>query len=95
MSDIDCANRTHVCFAACCILGEVWEDDGVTRVKRNDEVCPHLQNDLTCDRYESRPRQCHWDCRRHCSIWIDFERVVPNPDLEDTINGLRLRQKSR
>lgn len=73
---IDCENRTHLCHAACCILGGER-----VPVKQADQRCPHLTDDLKCGIYEDRPEACQYDCRRNCTIWIDFERKVPNPDL--------------
>jgi hypothetical protein len=71
------------------VIGKVVEDDGT--VIKEDGPCPFLGEDLKCTRYETRPKCCRYDCRRVCSIWIDFERKVPNPDLEKLLNGLRLR----
>lgn len=77
---IDCASRTHLCHAACCILG-----GGRVPVKEKGKRCPHLRDDLKCGIYENRPEACQYDCRTNCRIWIDFERKVPNPDLEEQV----------
>lgn len=85
MAEIDCENRTHLCHAICCIVGEVRDDDG-NLVHADGERCPHLTEDLRCAIYEDRPTVCRtFDCRNKCSIWCDYERYVPNPDLGDRL----------
>jgi hypothetical protein len=93
---IDCANRIHLCHAACCRLtfalskqdvmeGIVrWELGRPYMIARNkDGYCGHLDgNCLGCTVYENRPVTCRgYDCRKDERIWLDFEKKIANPDL--------------
>jgi|GEM_PF-490005 len=94
---IDCENRVHLCKAACCALAfplsrqDVAE--GVVRwnpqrpyenARGSDGYCVHLltEQPRRCSIYAQRPAPCRmYDCRRNASIWQDFERKIPSPDL--------------
>ena len=97
---IDCAERIHLCKAACCRLsfylskqdlGEGVVRWDVTRpygiLQREDGWCHHCDPvTKRCHVHEQRPLVCRgYDCREDARIWEDFEKAIPNPNL----NGLR------
>jgi Fe-S-cluster containining protein len=94
---IDCENRVHLCHAACCRLqfalsrqdveeGIVkWDFSRPYMIRQSAEgYCIHLErNACRCSVYDNRPVPCRaYDCRNDKRIWADFERKIPNPDLE-------------
>jgi len=96
--EIDCANRVHLCRAACCRLqvGLSGEDvrEGILRwdtgnpyalERGEDGWCVHMERgSCRCTVYEARPIPCRgFDCREDKRIWLDFEARVPNPALAD------------
>jgi len=93
---IDCASRIHICKAKCCTfnfyLTDQDLDEGVARwdygrpywiQKRPDEYCVHCEpGTCRCRVHAHRPYVCRaYDCRNDERIWLDFERMIPNPDL--------------
>lgn len=96
--EIDCENRVHLCRAACCRLtvGLSTEDvkEGVLRwethmpyalARARDGYCVHMARDsCRCTVYDHRPIPCRaYDCRSDERIWIDFDKRIPNPNVED------------
>jgi hypothetical protein len=92
---IDCEKRQHLCRAACCTLtyalslqdiseGIRWSlGKPFMNARGADGYCVHLQRDsLKCSIYEHRPIVCRqYDCRNDRRIWLDFEKMIVNPDL--------------
>lgn len=94
---IDCENRVHLCHAACCRLpfalskqdireGIVHWDLGKPYLieQQRDGYCSHLERGtFRCGVHQHRPVPCRgFDCRRDKRIWIDFDKMIPNPDIE-------------
>lgn len=90
-AEIDCANRLHLCKAACCRLpfalskqdvqeGIVKWDLGQPYLNARDEqgYCAHLERGTCrCTVYHHRPIPCRgYDCRKDGRIWLDFEKWV-------------------
>jgi len=95
---IDCENRIQLCKAACCKLhfalsrqdveeGIVrWDFGNPYRIAQGaDSYCVHLDRERKCcSIYEARPLTCRtYDCRKDDRIWVDFDRRIPNPLLDD------------
>ena len=92
---IDCEARLAVCKAACCrrpfVMSTQDLEEGVLRwefgdpyVNRRtaDGQCCHHENDGRCGVHAARPLRCRsFDCREDASIWIDFDRRIPHPEL--------------
>jgi hypothetical protein len=101
--EIDCEARVHLCKGVCCRfwfpLSKQDVDEGMVCwdmrepyiIAQDDEgYCRHL--DRSCGRcgvYECRPLPCRaFDCREDKRIWLDFENMKINPNLEDVFpNG--------
>jgi len=96
--EIDCENRLHLCKAACCklpvALSKEDVEEGALRwdlahpyllAQGEDGYCVHLDRETRrCSAYEHRPIPCRgYDCRHDDRIWVDFERRIPNPSLDD------------
>jgi hypothetical protein len=94
---IDCANRIAFCKAACCRLNVILTpqdlDEGIIvwdrehpylNVQHADGYCSHFEHGTCgCTVYAHRPLTCRmYDCRRDPRVWIDFEKRIPNPALE-------------
>ncbi len=94
---IDCANRIHLCHAACCRLpfalskqevreGIVHWDLGQPYLiaQGEDGYCCHLDRATRCCTVrEHRPVPCRaFDCRGDKRIWLDFENMIPHPDID-------------
>lgn len=95
--EIDCAGRVHLCRAACCRLPFALSKqdlrEGVVRwdlgqpyliCQGKDGYCNHLDRATkSCTIHRQRPAPCRgFDCRKDTRIWRDFEKRIPNPDLE-------------
>jgi Fe-S-cluster containining protein len=93
---IDCENRLHLCWAACCRLrfalsaqdveeGTVKWELGRPYIIRHDRdgYCHHLhRSGLNCGVYTQRPLVCRaYDCRSDKRIWADFENRIVSPEL--------------
>ena len=93
---LDCASRIHICKAKCCsltfYLTDQDLDEGVVKwdygrpywiQKREDGYCVHCEQDTRrCKVHEYRPYVCRaYDCRNDERIWLDFEKMIPNPEL--------------
>jgi hypothetical protein len=96
-AEIDCENRIHLCQAACCRLpfalskqdireGIVHWDLGQPYLieQGEDNYCNHMERSTCrCSIYHQRPVPCRaFDCRNDGRIWLDFERKIPNPALQ-------------
>jgi Putative zinc- or iron-chelating domain len=99
---IDCASRLHLCQAACCRLwfplSQQDVEEGVVRwdlhspyiiAQDAEGYCRHLdRGTCRCGVYEQRPLPCRvFDCRNDKRIWLDFDNMVINPNLEDMFQG--------
>jgi Fe-S-cluster containining protein len=89
---IDCAERVHLCKAACCRLdftlskqdlaeGVVrWDVGRPYRIRqREDGWCNHCdESTKRCGVHGQRPLVCRqYDCRTDPRIWQDFEKRIP------------------
>lgn len=96
--EIDCASRVHLCKGACCRLSfALSKEDVEESVVRWDLGRPYMiaqtperrcvhQDPATrrCGVYAQRPLPCRtYDCRSDRRVWVDFERGIPNPRIED------------
>lgn len=50
---------------------------------KDNGYCSHLDpNTFGCTVYENRPVPCRaFDCRNDKRIWLDFENMILNPDI--------------
>ena len=93
---IDCASRIHLCKARCCTfdfyLTDQDLDEGTVRWdygrpywirKEEDGYCAHCEpRTWRCRIHPYRPYVCRaYDCRKDQRVWLDFERMIPNPKL--------------
>lgn len=93
---INCAERVHLCKAACCRLpfalskqdireGIVQWDLGQPYLidQGADGYCNHMERTTcACTIYDQRPVPCRgYDCRQDQRIWLDFAAMTPNPAL--------------
>lgn len=97
-AEVDCANRVHLCKAACCrlplALSKEDVQEGVVRwdlgrpymiAHGKAGYCVHLdQKGLCCSVYDQRPIPCRgYDCRKDKRIWLDFENKVINSRIDE------------
>jgi Fe-S-cluster containining protein len=94
-AEIDCENRKHICRTACCALAYALSPQDIREgirwslgkpfmnARGADGYCVHLHQDtLTCSIYEKRPAVCRqYSCRNDRRIWLDFDKMIINPDL--------------
>jgi putative zinc- or iron-chelating protein len=95
---IDCAARVHLCKGACCrfLVALSTEDvkEGILRwethqpyalAKTAEGSCVHMEEGTCrCRVYDARPVPCRaYDCRNDHRIWVDFEKRIPNPLIDD------------
>lgn len=93
---INCAERIHLCKAACCRLSFFlskqdlhenvvrWDVGQPYHIRhRDDGWCTHCEpTTKRCQVHERRPLVCRgYDCRQDDRIWEDFEKAIPNPKL--------------
>jgi len=93
---IDCASRIHLCKARCCTfafyLTDQDLDEGVVRwdygrpywiQKGEGSYCVHCEPATWhCRIHPYRPYVCRaYDCRNDQRVWLDFERMIPSPEL--------------
>lgn len=96
--EVDCANRLHLCGAACCrlpfALSKEDVEEGVLRwdlghpyfiARAPSGSCFHLDPEArTCGVYGHRPIPCRkYSCARDKRIWQDFAARIPNPSFQD------------
>jgi Fe-S-cluster containining protein len=92
--DIPCAEMVPLCKAICCgLVVHLSEQDVAEGVVARDpdrpellasagERCVHLDAG-GCTVYAHRPAPCRtFDCRNDRRIWLDYERRIPNPNVE-------------
>jgi Fe-S-cluster containining protein len=100
--EIDCESRLHLCKAACCrmtfALSRQDVEEGVIKwdlgrpyliAQDAEGCCRHLdQATKRCSVRAQRPLPCRaYDCRRDKRVWLDFEKHLPNPDLDQLFSG--------
>ena len=102
---IDCENRIHLCRGACCSFEYPLTMQDISEVIRwslgrpfmnahgTDGYCVHWRHDCSkCSIYEQRPAVCReYDCRRDSRVWLDFDKIVINPELFSKIMNHRNR----
>ncbi len=96
--EIDCESRVHLCKAACCrmsfALSQQDVEEGVIKwdlgrpyliAQDADGYCRHLDRKSSCCTVrDQRPLPCRgYDCRKDKRVWVDFEKRIINPDLEE------------
>jgi Fe-S-cluster containining protein len=106
---IDCASRLHLCRAACCRLDLALSrqdiEEGILKwdlgdpymiAKDAEGYCRHLDRTTRrCSVWKHRPIPCRgYDCRKDERIWLDFEKEMINPNLEDLM-GQRDRMNTQ
>ena len=92
-ADIPCAENLPLCHAICCSLvvhlSQQDLDEGVVAwdaarpywIAHADGRCAHFTDGCTI--YVHRPAPCRtFDCRKDTRIWRDYERRIPNPNLD-------------
>jgi Fe-S-cluster containining protein len=97
-AQINCADRIHLCKAACCRMtfplsrqdiaeGIIkWDLETPYLIARTqDGYCRHLDRSACkCTVRQHRPIPCRaYDCREDTRIWSDFENYVINRELDD------------
>src|SRR5829696_5978976 len=100
LPEINCAERVHLCKAACCTLrfplSRQDVEEGLARwdfgrpywnLTDGTGYCVHCApGKRHCKIYENRPAPCRlYDCREDKRIWADFENMVVNPDLDEQL----------
>jgi prolipoprotein diacylglyceryltransferase/Fe-S-cluster containining protein len=97
-AEVDCDDRLSLCKAACCrlpfALSKEDVQEGVVRWNLGQPYmiahgetgyCVHCeQHSGRCSIYEHRPIVCRgYDCRKDKRIWLDFDKRIINPQLDD------------
>jgi Fe-S-cluster containining protein len=103
LPQINCAERLHLCHAACCTLrfplarqdveeGAVRWDFGrpYWNLVSASGYCTHCDtNGHRCTIYDQRPATCRvYDCREDKRIWQDFEQMIISPELRAFIESM-------
>lgn len=98
--DVDCASRIHACQAVCCRLPVVLSrqdvSEGIVRwdpdepyliLQEADGRCTHQDRQSGfCTIHPHRPTPCRaFSCRDDERIWLDFERMIVNPAINDPL----------
>jgi Fe-S-cluster containining protein len=100
-AEIDCESRKHLCHAACCAMAYALSPQDIREgirwslgkpfmnARGADGYCVHLNRDaMTCSIYERRPAVCRqYSCRNDRRIWLDFDKMIINPDLFKSENS--------
>jgi len=96
-AEFDCAGRVHLCHATCCRLPFALSHqdvrEGIVRWnlgqpyvidQGGDGCCAHMDRETRgCTIYAHRPVPCRgFDCRQDTRIWLDFEKMMVNPAVE-------------
>lgn len=100
--EIDCENRIPLCQAACCrmnfALSKQDVEEGILKwdlgrpyliAQDAEGYCRHLDREsCRCTVREHRPLACRaFDCRNDKRIWLDFEKKIINPHLEELFSS--------
>lgn len=107
-AEIDCENRKHICRAACCAMAYALSPQDIREgirwslgkpfmnARGADGYCVHLNQDtLACSIYEHRPAVCRqYSCRNDRRIWLDFDKMIINPDLFKAENSVNTERTS-
>ena len=105
---IDCEQRLPICRAACCTLTYALSvqdiNEGIRwslgkpfmNARASDGYCVHLERDtLKCSIYDHRPTVCRqYDCRNDHRIWLDFDKMIINPNPFEGGNSPHLDETS-
>jgi hypothetical protein len=98
---IDCASRLNACRAACCrlelALSKQDIEEGIVKwdlgrpymiARDADGYCRHCdRSTYRCGVWQQRPIPCRgYDCRKDTRIWLDFEKAIINPELENVLS---------
>jgi Putative zinc- or iron-chelating domain len=107
---INCAERISLCRAACCTyrfpLSRQDVEEGIAqwhfgqpywnRVDERGYCVHHEQERGICSIYQNRPAPCRsFDCRNDRRIWLDFDAMVVNPELERRLEELARVRRGR
>jgi Fe-S-cluster containining protein len=99
---INCAERVHLCKAACCrlqfALSKQDVEEGVVKwnfarpyliARDATGYCTHMDpNELRCTIHTQRPVPCRgYDCRADTRIWANFEAMIVSPDLHKLLHS--------
>ena len=102
---VDCASRLHLCKAACCRLHTMpltpqevesdaydWDPKRPYSLRKVREGCAHLKpGTCVCSVHASRPGACAaYSCENDARIWEDFEKKIPNRELEKWLAPLQV-----
>ena len=103
---VNCAERLHLCKAACCKLGfalspaEVesgkikWELGRPYHIRQEPSgYCSHIDTGACqCTIYQDRPKVCRaYSCQNDSRIWKDFDKMELNQEWIDA----NIKQKMR
>ena len=91
--DVPCLENLKWCKAICCSLQVKLgpgDDPGLAREPLRPDLLAHDEHgkcvhneDGECTAYEFRPAVCRaFDCRDDDRIWRDYDRRIPNPNLD-------------
>ena len=99
---INCAERVHLCKAACCrlqfALSKQDVEEGVVKwnfarpyliARGTTGYCIHMDpNALRCTIHAQRPVPCRgYDCRADTRIWANFDNMIVSPDLHKLLHS--------
>lgn len=101
---VDCKSRIHLCRGICCRLTFPlsWQDiqEGIPwnmgrpffNARGPDGLCVHFKRETcSCGIYEQRPAICRsYDCRNDRRIWLDFYKMIINPEAFGEERGPQL-----
>jgi Fe-S-cluster containining protein len=99
---INCAERVHLCKAACCrlqfALSKQDVEEGIVKwnfarpyhiARDANGYCAHMDsNELRCTIHAQRPVPCRgYDCRADTRIWANFEEMIVSPNLHKLLQS--------
>lgn len=102
LPQINCAERLHLCKAACCLLifplSRQDVEEGIARwdfgrpywnLRDRTGYCVHNDPEKhSCHIYNERPAPCRvYDCRQDKRIWLDFDAMTINPELANHLSS--------
>lgn len=99
-SEVDCAERMHLCQGRCCSFniklsrqdleeGELaWRVDEPYYLRQTEKGRCVYQDETSgfCGNYSFRPAPCRsYDCRNDLRVWLDFDNRLPAPMPEGLV----------